>query len=82
MTSWQLQTAKARFSELIRIVKNNGPQSITLHGREEAVVISKKDYERLRKAKPNLVEFFKDSPFNGLDLKLQRNKSASRKVKF
>jgi antitoxin Phd len=82
MTSWQLQTAKARFSELIRTVKSNGPQSITLHGREEAVVISKKDYERLRKTKPNLVEFFKNSPFHGMNLQIQRNKSVSRKVQL
>jgi antitoxin Phd len=82
MTSWQLQTAKARFSELIRTVKDKGPQAITLHGREEAVVISKKDYELLRKAKPNLVEFFKKSPFHGVDLKIQRNKSVARKVAF
>ena len=82
MTSWQLQTAKARFSEMIRIVKTKGPQSITLHGHEEAVVISKKDYERLRKAKPNLVEFFKKSPFFGTDFKVQRNKSVSRRVEL
>jgi prevent-host-death family protein len=80
MTSWQLQTAKARFSELIRTVKNNGPQSITLHGRAEAVVISKRDYDRLRKAKPNLPEFFRNSPFHDLNLHIQRNKSVSRKV--
>lgn len=82
MTSWQLQTAKSRFSELIRTVKTKGPQSITLHGHEEAVVISKKDYDRLRKAKPNLVEFFQDSPFRGIDLKFHRNKSISRKVEL
>ena len=82
MTSWQLQTAKARFSELIRTVKNNGPQSITLHGRAAAVVMSKKDYDRLIKTKPNLPEFFKHSPFNGLDLHIQRNKSVSRKATF
>jgi prevent-host-death family protein len=82
MASWQLQTAKSRFSELIRTVKNKGPQSITLHGHEEAVVISKKDYDRLKKKKPNLVEFFKDSPFHGADLKMNRNKAASRKVEL
>ncbi len=82
MTSWQLQTAKARFSEMIRIVKTQGPQSITLHGHEEAVVISKKDYERLKKAKPNLPDFFKNSPFYGTDFKASRNKSVSRKVEF
>lgn len=82
MTSWQLQTAKSRFSELIRTVKTKGPQAITLHGHEEAVVISKKDYDLLKKKKPNLVDFFKDSPFHGMDLKIQRNKSASRQVEL
>lgn len=80
MASWQLQTAKAKFSELIRTVKSKGPQSITLHGHEEAVIISKKDYERLKRTKPNLVEFFQDSPFHGAELRIGRNKSTSRKV--
>jgi prevent-host-death family protein len=82
MTSWQLQTAKAKFSQLIRTAKTKGPQAITLHGHEEAVVLSKKDYDRLKKNGPNLVEFFKSSPFYGVDLKTQRNKSVSRKVEF
>lgn len=82
MTAWQLQTAKAKFSELIRDVKTKGPQSITLHGREEAVVLSKKDYDRLKKTSPNIVEFFRKSPFHGLDLKIQRNKSVSRRVEL
>jgi antitoxin Phd len=82
MTAWQLQTAKAKFSELIRNVQTKGPQAITLHGREEAVVLSKKDYDRLRKAGPNLVEFLKHSPFHGVDLKHHRNKSAARKVEI
>jgi prevent-host-death family protein len=82
MTSWQLQIAKARFSELIRTVQTRGPQAITLHGHEEAVVISKKAYDRLKKAKPGLVEFFKKSPFYGVDLKIRRNKSVSRKAGF
>ena len=82
MTSWQLQTAKAKFSELIRTAKTKGPQAITLHGQAEAVVLSKKDYDRLKKTGPNLVEFLKASPFHGVDLKIQRNKSTSRKVEF
>ena len=82
MTSWQLQTAKAKFSELIRTVKTKGPQAITLHGQAEAVVLSNKDYDRLKKNIPSLVEFFKGSPFHGLDLKIQRNKTVSRKAGF
>ena len=37
MTLWQLQTAKAKLSEVIRTVKTKGSQAITLHGQEEAV---------------------------------------------
>lgn len=29
--SWQLQTAKARFSELFRLARTEGPQLITRH---------------------------------------------------
>lgn len=82
MTSWQLQTAKARFSELIRTAKTKGPQVITWHGHEEAVVLSKKDYDHLKGKKTGLVQFFKDSPFQGSDLKISRNKSVSRKIEF
>ena len=80
MTTWQLQTAKARLSELIRTARDKGPQAITLHGREEAVVISRKDYERMRKSKPDLVSFFRNSPFHGVHLNLRRNRSLSRRT--
>jgi prevent-host-death family protein len=44
---WNLQNAKARFSELIRRVGNDGPQHVTVHGRDEVVVISVEEYRRL-----------------------------------
>jgi prevent-host-death family protein len=37
---WLLQDAKARFSELVRRVRSEGPQRVTVHGRDEVVVIS------------------------------------------
>jgi len=37
---WPLQDAKARFSELVRRVGSDGPQTVTVHGREEVVVVS------------------------------------------
>jgi prevent-host-death family protein len=40
MGRWALQDAKARFSELVRKAKTEGPQRITVHGREEVVVIA------------------------------------------
>lgn len=45
---WVLQDAKARFSELVRRVKSEGPQLVTVHGREEVVVISVEEFRRLK----------------------------------
>ena len=45
---WLLQDAKARFSELVRRVRTEGPQHVTVHGRQEVVVISAEEFHRLR----------------------------------
>jgi prevent-host-death family protein len=42
-----LQDAKARFSEVVRRAKEDGPQHVTVHGREEVVVIGADDFRRL-----------------------------------
>lgn len=44
---WPLQNAKARFSELVRKARVEGPQHVTLHGREQVVVIASEEFERL-----------------------------------
>lgn len=45
---WRLQDAKARFSELVRTVQRDGPQHVTVHGRDEVVVISADEFRRLK----------------------------------
>jgi prevent-host-death family protein len=45
---WKLQDAKARFSELVRLAGEAGPQHVTVNGKEKAVVLSAEDYRRLR----------------------------------
>jgi prevent-host-death family protein len=45
---WPLQDAKARFSELVRRVRSEGPQHVTVHGRDEVVVISAEEFRRLK----------------------------------
>src|SRR6266516_509731 len=45
---WLLQDAKARFSELVRRVRSEGPQHVTVHGRDEVVVIAAEDFRRLK----------------------------------
>lgn len=45
--NWQVQEAKQRFSEVLRAVEREGPQTITRHGQEVAVVIDMTEYKRL-----------------------------------
>ena len=43
-----MQDAKARFSELVRLVRSEGPQHVTVHGRDSVVVISAEEFRRLK----------------------------------
>jgi prevent-host-death family protein len=45
---WLLRDAKARFSELVRKARGEGPQHVTVHGREEVVVIAAEEFRRLK----------------------------------
>jgi antitoxin Phd len=74
---WQIQDAKNKLSEVITRALNHGPQLITRHGEKAAVVVSYAEYERLRKPKGKLSEFFKASPLAGAVL--TRDKSLPRK---
>jgi prevent-host-death family protein len=44
---WQVQEAKQKFSELLRKVHDDGPQFVTKHGEEVAVVIDIEEFRRL-----------------------------------
>jgi len=78
MGRWQLQEAKARLSEVIKRAAKEGPQKITVHGDPTAVVISNKEYERLKRPKGSFVKFMRSSPLYGLELNLRRQQSLSR----
>jgi prevent-host-death family protein len=80
--SWQVQEAKARFSDLLRDAAQSGPQEITIRGRAAAVVLSTGDYERLRGRKPSLVEFLRASPLANTDLDIERDRSPPRDVEL
>ena len=77
---WQLQEAKARFSELINEVEQNGPCTITKNGEPVAVLISKKEFERLNVPKGTLIDFFKSAPFPELDIDIERNPDVGRET--
>jgi prevent-host-death family protein len=48
---WQLQTAKAKFSQLVQKAINEGPQTVTRHSRPVVVVVSAEEFELMRDAK-------------------------------
>ena len=78
--SWQLQEAKAMFSEVIQaaLVK---PQTITVRGKETAVILSVKEYNKLTHGGQTLYEFFQDSPLQDLKLELpQRPREKMREI--
>jgi prevent-host-death family protein len=71
---WALQDAKARFSELVRRVRSEGPQHVTVHGREEVVVIAAEEFRRLRgdQSGQALVDAIQASPHREFDLAVPR----------
>jgi prevent-host-death family protein len=78
---WQLQEAKQRFSELVRHARAHGPQVVTRHGEEVAVVVSIEEYRRLTDDQPSFKEFLLAAP--DLDaLELSRSHEPSRVVEL
>jgi prevent-host-death family protein len=51
MNKWQLQDAKARFSELIDDTLEKGPQVVTRRGIDTAVVVSIDEWRKLKDQK-------------------------------
>ena len=55
--AWQLQDAKARFSEFLNAAIKKGPQVVTRRGVETAVLVPIDEWNRLqRAARPTLKE--------------------------
>jgi antitoxin Phd len=82
---WQLQTAKARFSELFRRARTEGPQIVTRQGTEKVVVLPAEYFERLTKQAhqpKTLVQFFAQSPLAGIRLDFNWPKESGRKIKI
>ncbi|MGD9144169.1 MAG: type II toxin-antitoxin system Phd/YefM family antitoxin [Anaerolineae bacterium] len=77
--TWQLQEAKNKFSRVVEDAVNSGPQIITKHGEEVAILLSYASYQQLVASRGRLSEFFRESPLAGGDLDLARDKSEARK---
>ncbi len=60
---WKLEDAKNRFSEVVRMARDEGPQIVTKHGREAVVVLGVEEYRALADSPRGLLGIFADSPF-------------------
>lgn len=81
--AWQLQTAKAKFSQVFHLARTKGPQRITRQGRDGVVMLAEEEYERLtaRASQPkSLVQFLRESPLAGVDLDLERDRDTGREI--
>jgi prevent-host-death family protein len=69
-SEWQLQDAKARFSELFRKTLAEGPQRVTRQGGGEVVILSREEYDKLtgQNRRPDLYEYLRNSPLVGQGL--------------
>jgi len=61
--SWQLQEAKARFSEFLDAALKNGPQVVTRRGIEEAVLVPIEEWRRMQhSSRPTLKDLLLSGP--------------------
>ena len=81
---WRLQDAKARFSELVRLAHSDGPQHVTLHGRDAVVVIDADEFQRLKGERTGqlLIDALQASPHRDIELRLRRSVMPVRNVKL
>ncbi len=79
---WPLQDAKARFSELVRRVRSEGPQHVTVHGRDEVVVIAAEEFRRLKGELTGeaLIAAMQASPHRDIDIEPTRTPMPVRSV--
>jgi prevent-host-death family protein len=79
---WFLRNAKARFIELVRRLRGDCPQRLTMHGRGEVVVISIEDFCGLKGERSGeaLIVAMKGSPNRDIDIGPKRAIMPARKV--
>jgi prevent-host-death family protein len=71
---WIFQDAKARLSEVVRRARSEGPQHVTVHGRDGVVVVAEQEFRRLKGDVTGgaLVAAMQASPHRETDLEPKR----------
>jgi len=77
---WQIQEAKARFSEFVNRALQDGPQTVTRHGKPVAVLVPADEYRRLRTPRKSLKALLAAAPLEGVEI--IRSRRPGRPVKL
>ena len=77
---WQIQQAKARFSELVERTLKEGPQTVTRHGRAVAVLVPAEQYQRMRARRKSLKAMLASAPLEGVQI--SRSRDTGRIIDF
>lgn len=74
--AWNLEDAKAQFSEVVRRARSEGPQCVTVRGKEAVMIISTEEYRKLTPAEDRLplVDFLESLYLEGLDLSREEDR--------
>ncbi|MGH7736885.1 MAG: type II toxin-antitoxin system Phd/YefM family antitoxin [Candidatus Tyrphobacter sp.] len=82
---WQLQEAKAKFSEVFELAIEGEPQTVTRHGKDAVVILSRDQYRSLRGGgkKETLISFLlHNSPKIDIDIPQAEYAPYEPKVNF
>jgi len=79
-STWQLQDAKARFSELVQKTLDEDPQVITRRGKRSVVMVADEEFARLKRKGIDFVTFLRSAP--RVDLAIDRSKEGGRSVEL
>jgi prevent-host-death family protein len=82
LSAWKLEDAKARFSELVRRARSEGPQRVTCRGRDAVVVVAVvvvavEEFERLapdRRTGVDLAAFLQTTGIAELDIQREEDR--------
>lgn len=77
---WQVQEAKARFSELVQKTLDEGPQMISRRGKPSVVMVSDEEYARLTIKDGDFLSFLLSAPRT--DLLIDRSKEGGRAIEL
>jgi len=78
--NWQIQQAKARFSEMVERTLKEGPQIVTRHGKPVAVLIPAEQYHRMRARRKSLKAMLASAPLEGIQI--VRSRDSGRIIDF